>query len=152
MKQRLGRTGIAFVGMGEILRYDFPPLVLTGVNARDEPVELRGAQVILATVKRWAGGNTGIPMADPGDDLIDAVVVEPRSRLHMLIFWGLMTMPGGRPLTLPGVRHVQLKRARVECADGHAIEAHVNGEPVAKTPFVMEPGGVVKVIVPEGRA
>ncbi|HVZ47533.1 MAG TPA: diacylglycerol kinase family protein [Gemmatimonadaceae bacterium] len=148
MKQRAGRTGVAMVGFREIATYDFPPLVVTGTNARDEPVELRGTSVILATVKRWAGGNTGIPDADPSDDLIDVVVLESHSRLHLATFWALMTLPGGRPLTLHGVRAVQLKRARVECEDGRAVEAHVNGEPVTHTPFTMEPGGVVRVIVP----
>jgi undecaprenyl-diphosphatase len=148
MKQRTGRTGIALVGFREIARYEFPPLVVTGVNARDEAVEVHGTSVILATVKRWAGGNTGIPMADPSDDLIDVVVLESHSRVHLAAFWALMTLPGGRPLTLPGVRSFQMKRARVECTDGRAIEAHVNGEPVAHTPFTMEPGGVVRVVVP----
>lgn len=148
MKQRAGRTGVAMVGFREIARYDFPPLVVTGVNARDEPVELHGSSVLLATVKRWAGGNAGIPQADPSDDLIDVVVLEPHSRLHLLTFWGLMTIPGGRPLNLPGVRSVQMKRARVESEDGRTVEVHVNGEAVAQTPFSMEPGGVVRVVVP----
>jgi diacylglycerol kinase family enzyme len=152
MKQRTGRTGVALVGFREIARYEFPPLVVTGVTAHDEEIEVRGTSVILATVKRWAGGNTGIPMADPADDLIDVVVLESRSRVHLAAFWALMTLPGGRPLTLPGVRCVQMKRARVTCEDGRAIEAHVNGEPVTHTPLVVTPGGVVRVIVPaEGR-
>jgi hypothetical protein len=36
----------------------------------------------------------------------------------------------------------------VECEDGRAIEAHVNGDPVATTPLDLEPGGVVQVVVP----
>lgn len=148
MKRRTGRTGVALIGLREIARYDFPPLVVTGTNARDEPVELRGTSAILATVKRWAGGNTGIPQADPGDDLIDVVVLESPSRVHLAAFWALMTIPGGRPLALPGVRWVQMKRARVECEDGRHVEAHVNGEGVTRTPLTMEPGGVVRVIVP----
>ncbi len=147
-KQRLGRTGVALIGLREIATYDFPPLVLTGIDERDTPVTMRGTSVILATVKRWAGGNTGIPHADPTDDFIDAVVLDSRSKFHLLAFWSLMTTPGGRPLLLPGVRTARLRSARVECADGRAIEAHVNGEGVAKTPFAVEPGGVVQVLVP----
>ncbi len=147
-KQRLGRTGVALIGLREIATYEFPPLVLSGVDEHGATITMRGTSVILATVKRWAGGNTGIPQADPTDDFIDAVVLESTSRLHLLTFWGLMTTPGGRPLMLPGVRTARLRSARVECEDGRAIEAHVNGEGVAKTPFALEPGGVVRVLVP----
>lgn len=148
MKRRTGRLGVAMVGFGEIARYEFPPLVVRGVGARGEPAELRGSSVILATVKRWAGGNVGIPQADPGDDLIDVVVLQPRSRLHLLTFWTLMTTRGGRPLMLPGVRWTPMRRARVECEDGRPIEVHVNGEAVSHTPFSMEPGGIVRVVMP----
>lgn len=148
VKQRAGRLGVAMVGLREIAAYEFPPLVVTGTNARNEPVELHGTSVILATVKRWAGGNVGIPDADPADGLIDAVVLTSRLRAHLAAFWSLMTLPGGHPLSLPGVRVAQLKRARVECVDGRAIEAHVNGEPVTQTPLVVEPGGVVRVLIP----
>lgn len=147
-KQRTGRTGVALIGLREIANYEFPPLLLTGVDEHGATVTMRGTSVILATVKRWAGGNTGIPQADPTDDFIDAVVLESKSRLHLLAFWALMTTPGGRPLKLHDVRTARLRSARVECEDGRAIEAHVNGEGVAKTPFVLEPGGIVQVLVP----
>ncbi len=148
LKQRAGRLGVALVGLGEIARYEFPALTVTGTTGRGEAVELRGTSVLLATVKRWAGGNAGIPMADPGDDLIDVVVIESRWRLHLLAFWSLMTIPGGRPLALPGVRAVQLTRARVVSDDGRPVEVHVNGEAVTRTPLVMEPDGFVRMIVP----
>ncbi|MDQ8165347.1 MAG: diacylglycerol kinase family protein [Gemmatimonadota bacterium] len=148
LKQRLGRTAVALIGLREIANYEFPPLVLTGVDEHGATITIRGTSVILATVKRWAGGNTGIPQADPTDDFIDAVVLQSKSRFHLLTFWSLMTTPGGRPLMLPGVRTARLRSARVECEDGRAIEAHVNGEGVAKTPFTLEPGGIVRVLVP----
>lgn len=148
MKRRAGRTGIALVGMCEAARYEFPQLVVTGTDDHGEEITMRGTSVILATIKRWAGGNTGIPQADPADDYIDVVVIESRSRLHLLAFWTLMAIPGGRPLKLPGVRTARLSRARVESEAGYEVEAHVNGEGIATTPFVMEPGGAVKILIP----
>lgn len=148
MKRRLGRAGIALVGFREMARYEFPALVVTGVDDRGEQVTMRGTSVILATVKRWAGGNTGIPQADPSDEYLDVVVLEPRSRLHLVAFWTLMMIPGGRPLKLAGVRTARLSRARVESEADYEVEAHVNGEGVATTPFALEPGGVVNVLVP----
>ena len=148
MKRRAGRTGIALVGLREMARYEFPKLVVTGTDDRGEPVTMRGTSVILATVKRWAGGNTGIPQADPCDDYIDVVVLEPSSRFHLAAFWALMTLPGGRPLSLPGVRSARLARALVVSEAGYEVECHVNGEGVARTPFALEPGGTVNVLVP----
>ncbi len=148
MKQRLGRLGVALVGLREMWRYDFPALVVTGTDERGAEITMRGTQVILATVKRWAGGNTGIPHADPGDEFIDVVVLERRSLVQMIAFWALMMLPGGRPLRLSGVRTARLTRARVTSDAGYEVEAHVNGEAVATTPFTLEPAGVVRVLVP----
>ena len=148
MKRRLGRTGIALVGFREMARYEFPPLVVTGTDDQGEEVTMRGTSVILATVKRWAGGNTGIPQADPSDDFIDVVVLEPSSLLHLIAFWTLMMLPGGRPLTLPGVRTARLSNALVRSEADYEVEAHVNGEGVVTTPFALEPGGIVNVLVP----
>jgi len=153
LKRRFGRTGIGLMGFLETARYEFPRLTVTGTNDRGQQETLHGVQVILATVKRWAGGNTGIPQADPSDEYIDVVVVDTRSRLLMLAFWGLMTTPGGRPLSLPGVRTARLLDARVTSDSGVEIEAHVNGEGgLLKTPLAMEPGGDVRVLVPDGSA
>jgi diacylglycerol kinase (ATP) len=153
LKRRFGRTGIGVMGFIETMRYEFPRLSVTGTNDRGEQETLHGAQVILATVKRWAGGNTGIPQADPSDEYIDVVAVDTKSRFVMLTFWTLMTMPGGRPLKLPGVRTARFLDARVTSESGREIEAHVNGEGgLLTTPLVMSPGGDVKVLVPEGSA
>jgi diacylglycerol kinase (ATP) len=148
MKRRLGRTGVALVGFREMARYEFPPLVVTGTDDHGDEITMRGTSVILATVKRWAGGNTGIPQADPSDDYIDVVVLEPKSLLHLITFWTLMVLPGGRPLKLPGVRTARMTRAHVVSESEVEVEAHVNGEGVAYTPFTMEPGGIVNVLVP----
>lgn len=148
MKRRLGRTGIALIGLREIVTYEFPTLVVHGTDENGNDVTMGGTSVILALVKRWAGGNTGIPLADPSDDLIDVVVLESSSRLHLAAFWALMTLPGGRPLSLPGVRYVQLKRVRVESGAGREVEAHINGEGVAWTPLAFEPNGYVNMLVP----
>ena len=84
----------------------------------------------------WAGGNTGIPQADPSDEFLDVIVLEPDSLLHLMAFWALMMLPGGRPLTLPRVRSVRLTRALVESEAAYEVEAHVNGEGVAWTPVI----------------
>ena len=148
MKRRTGRTGIALVGFREMWRYEFPALVVTGTDDSGNEITMRGTSVLLATVKRWAGGNTGIPQADPSDDFMDVVVLERRSLLHLMAFWALMMIPGGRPLKLPGVRTARMTRAVVTSEAGHEVEAHVNGEAVARTPFALEPNGIVNVIVP----
>lgn len=85
---------------------------------------------------------------DALDDLLDVVVLEPRSLAHLAAFWALVTIPSGKPLSLPGVRTARLRRAVVESEAGHEVEAHVNGEGIAWTPLALEPGGIVKVLVP----
>ena len=147
-KRRAGRAGIGLLGLREIMRYDFPPLVVTGTDEQGRAVTLRGSSVLFASVKRWAGGNLGFPQADPCDDVIDVVALESHSRLHLLAFWTLMVTPGGRPLRLPRVRSARLVRAHVACEEGRPIPAHVNGDPVLGTPFDLEPAGLVRVVVP----
>jgi len=148
LKRRMGRTGVALVGVREAARYEFPRLVVRGSDEHAREVTMRGTSVILATVKRWAGGNVAFPQADPGDDLLDVIVLGPRSFALLAAFWALVTMPGGKPLSLPGVTAVRMRRAVVESEAGYEVEAHVNGEGVARTPLAIEPGGMVRVLVP----
>jgi diacylglycerol kinase (ATP) len=149
MKRRLGRAGVVLVGLREMARYEFPTLRVEGTDASGATVEARGTSILLATVKRWGGGNPGIHTADPTDELLDVVVVERASLPHLMAFWSLMLLPFGRPLRLPGVRLLRLRRATVTSEAGHEVEAHVNGEGgIARTPFSLEPAGAVQVVVP----
>jgi diacylglycerol kinase family enzyme len=144
-KHRLGVVSVFFAGLAEWLRYDFPRLVVRGTGADGHAIELRGTSVLVCNVRYWAGANRGIPQADPGDDLLDVVVLEPRSRVHLITFWSLMVMPGGHPLWLAGVRTARLRRLEVTCEGGQE-EAHVNGDPGARTPLALEPGKIVLVL------
>lgn len=149
LKRRLGRAGVVLVGLREMARYEFPMLRVEGTDATGATVAARGTSILLATVKRWGGGNAGIHTADPTDDLLDVVIVERASVLHLMAFWALMLLPMGRPLRLPGVRLLRLRRATVTSEAGHEVEAHVNGEGgIARTPLTLEPAGAVRVLVP----
>ena len=83
------------------------------------------------------------------DEFLDVVVVERASLVHLMTFWTLMLFPMGRPLRMPGVRLLRLRRATVTSEAGHEVEAHVNGEGgLARTPLTLEPAGAVRVLVP----
>ena len=149
LKRRLGRAGVVLVGLREMARYEFLTLRVEGTDATGATVVARGTSVLLATVKRWGGGNPGINTADPTDEFLDVVVVERASLVHLMTFWTLMLFPMGRPLRMPGVRLLRLRRATVTSEAGHEVEAHVNGEGgLARTPLTLEPAGAVRVLVP----
>jgi len=148
LKRRFGRVAVATYGLREVVSYDFPRLRVTGEDERGATVTLNGSQLIAANVQRWAGANRGIPGADPTDDLLDVVVNSSRSRVQALAFWSLMALPGGRPLSLPGVQRTRLRRLTVVSESGRPVEAHANGEGSLWTPFAVEPAGLVRVVLP----
>lgn len=148
MKRQLGYFAFTPIGLALAMTYDFPEISVEGVGIDGARVSAVGTSVLVANGRHWAGYRAVFSEADPSDDLLDVIVLERRSRIHLASFWLRMMLPGGRPLRLSGIRVLKLRTLTIISAQPGGVEAHINGDPVARTPLAIEPGGTVRVIVP----
>jgi diacylglycerol kinase (ATP) len=152
IKRRLGYFAFTPIGFALAAVYKFPRIAVDGIGIEDEHISAVGTSVLVSNCKRWAGSRAVFPNSDPSRELLEVFVLERHSRMHLAAFWLHMMLPGGKPLTLSGVRTLQLRRLTLTSAVPGGVEAHVNGDPVACTPLVIEPSGTVCVLVPARRS
>ena len=148
IKRRLGYFAFTPMGFALAATYEFPEIAVDGIGIDGEHISAVGTSVLVSNCKRWAGPRAVFPNSDPARDLLEVFVLEPHSRMHLAAFWLNMMLPGGKPLALSGVRVLQLRRLTLTSAAPGGVEAHINGDPVARTPLSIEPSGTVRVIVP----
>jgi diacylglycerol kinase family enzyme len=84
-------------------------------------------------------------MADPGDDLVDVLLLTYANFRELATFWLSILLPGAPHLRLRFVEHVHMRRLRID-ALGRPVEAHVDGEPSVKTPITLEGRGRVRLL------
>ena len=152
-KRMLGLGAMVPLGAWLALRYDFPALEVNGIDEQGNACRLHGSSVLVCNIGHWGGRNVAFPGVDPSDDVLDVVVCEPRHFLNLAAFWSLLMIPGGRPLTLPGVRHLRFTSLTVAMIGAGAADVHVNGEVAGmlrrgEAPLRMAPSGQVRVRVP----
>ena len=149
LKRHVGVLGLGPLSLGLIMAYDFPELRVDGYTADGTRLSAIGTSVLVSNVRYWSGGNPAIRAADPTSEVLQVVVLERSSRLQLAAFWTLMTIPGGNPTGLAGVRMLQFRSLDITAAGLTPIEAHVNGDPVEHTPLTIEPAE--SVLVAAGR-
>lgn len=147
-KHWLGPAAVGASGVLELARYDFPALRATGEDERGRPFDRSATQVLATITRRYAGHFVAAPEADPEDGCIDVLLSRGRSRVGLAAFWAGIELPGTLHLRVPGVEVLRARRLRVAAEDGRAVEVHVNGDAVERTPFEVEPWGRVRVMVP----
>ncbi len=147
-KRWLGGVGIWFAAFRLLVRYDFPTLRIDGLDATGESSSVTGTSVIVSNIRYWASANPAIIGADPGDDLLDVVVLQEASVSHLAAFWLKMMAPTGRPLAQRGVSRLQLSMLQITLEQGRALEVHLNGEPRGCVPISFLPGPLVQVLAP----
>lgn len=145
LKRRFGFAGLLPAAMKIALRYDFPSLHVAGIGANGEQVRLAGTSIIVSNTKRWNGANPGFTTADPGDDLLDVIVLQRSSLAHLMKFWTLVTVPGGRPLSMEGVASTQLRSLTVTSDHPSPQQVHVNGDAAGTLPLTITAGALVRV-------
>lgn len=149
LKDWLGFVAVGTRGVLEWARYEFPALRVTGEDARGEPFELRGTQVLVTNPKRYAGHQIVVPSADPTDSCLEIVLFDGTSRWQLAKFWAGIELPGTFHLRVPGVEILRARRLQVTAEDGRPVEVHVNGDLVERTPVAVEPWGTVRLLAAE---
>jgi diacylglycerol kinase family enzyme len=145
LKRALGFVGVVASALRHGVRYDYPPLRVTGELESGATRSFVVTSAMIANAKRWAGPQVTVPAADPGDDLLDVLLLTYRSFSELARFWIAILFPGAPHLRLPFVEHVQMRRLRVEGIE-RPVEAHLDGEPVLVTPLEVEPLGFVTLL------
>ena len=147
VKRALGFVGVVGSALRQGVTFDFPPIRVTGELETGATRSAVVTSAMIANAKRWAGPQLAIPTADPGDDLLDVLLLQYRNFSQLARFWISILFPGAPHLRLPYVEHVRMRRLRVE-ALGRPVEAHLDGEPDILTPIDVEPLGHVKLLAP----
>lgn len=148
LKDWLGFGALGARGVLEWVRYEFPRLRVSGEDEKGAPFDRRATQLLATSPRRYAGQRVVVPDADPADDLLDLILLEGRSHLRLAALWAGIQLPGMLHLRVPGVSHLRARRARVEALGDRAVEVHVNGDLVERTPVDMEPWGRVWLLAP----
>jgi diacylglycerol kinase (ATP) len=147
LKRALGFIGVVLSALRQGVTFDYPEIRVTGTRDDGAALSVVVRSVMIANAKRWAGPQLTIPSADPSDDLIDVLLLDYRNFGQLARFWLAILFPGAPHLRLPFVRHVRMRRLRVD-AIGRPVEAHLDGEPDVMTPIVVEPLGRVQLLAP----
>jgi len=147
VKRALGFLGVVVSALRQGVTFDFPEMRVTGELETGEIRSMVVTSAMVANAKRWAGPQITVPGADPGDDLIDVLLLQYRSFSQLARFWLAILFPNAPHLRLRFVEHVRMRRLRIE-ALGRPVEAHLDGEPDLMTPLDVQPLGRVNLLAP----
>jgi len=145
VKRLAGFLGVVISALRLGPFFDYPAIRVTGELENGAPFDATATSAMVANAKRWAGPQITLPAAEPGDDLLDVLILNYTSFFELAHFWLAILFPGAPHLRLPFVRHVQMRRLKIE-ALGRPVEAHLDGEPDLMTPLVVEPMGSVTLL------
>jgi diacylglycerol kinase family enzyme len=150
LKRAFGRTGIGWTATIEWLRYEFPPIEVTGVGADGAPFTERATFVLAANTRRYGGDAILSPYTDPEDDLLDLVLFASRSRWTLMRWYGRLSLGKATHLALEGCSRRAVRSFTARSLAGYELDVQVDGDAVATTPFTMGPAaGRVRIVVPE---
>ncbi len=153
LKRLFGRAGIGGSAVLEWLRYEFPPLEVSGLDAEGRPFEAEATAVFSGNTGRYGGEPILSPFADPGDALLELVLFTSRRTRDLLRFYA--GLAGGRAahLRLPFVTRRAVASFQVRSRAGYEVEVQVDGDVAGTTPVAVGPAGPpVQVVVPEAGA
>ena len=134
----------------EWLKYEFPPIEVTGIGEGGVPFSAEATFVLAANTRRYGGDAILSPFADPEDDLLDLVLFASRSKGTLMRWYGRLSRGKAAHLALEGCSRRAVRSLSARSLAGYELDVQVDGEAVATTPFSMGPAaGRVRIVVPE---
>jgi diacylglycerol kinase family enzyme len=150
LKRAFGRTGYSWTATLEWLKYEFPPIEVTGLGAEGAPFAAEATFVLAANTRRYGGDPILSPFADPADDLLDLVLFASRSRGTLMRWYGRLSRGKAAHLSLEGCSRLAVRSFSARSLAGYELDVQVDGDAVTTTPFAMGPAaGRVQIVVPE---
>lgn len=150
LKRLFGRTGIGWTATLEWLKYEFPPIEVTGVGADGSPFTVRATFVLAANTSRYGGDPILSPFAEPEDELLDLVLFTSHSRATLIRWYGRLSRGRAEHLLIEGCSRQAVRSFTARSFAGYEIDVQVDGDAVTTTPFSIGPAaGSVRIVVPE---
>jgi diacylglycerol kinase (ATP) len=150
LKRAFGRTGIGWTATLEWLKYEFPPIEVTGVSANGSPFTESATFVLAANTTRYGGDPVLSPFADPADDLLDLVLFASRSKATLMRWYGRLSRGRAEHLLIEGCSRRAVRSFSARSLAGYELDVQVDGDAVTTTPFsIGPPAGHVRLVVPE---
>ena len=150
LKRAFGRTGYSWTATLEWLKYEFPPIEVTGVGADGAPFTARATFVLAANTRRYGGDPILSPFADPENDLLDLVLFASHSRGTLARWYGRLSRGQATHLALEGCSRRPVRSFAVRSLAGYELDVQVDGDAVTTTPFeIGAAAGRVSLVVPE---
>jgi diacylglycerol kinase (ATP) len=150
LKRAFGRTGYSWTATLEWLKYEFPPIEVSGVDADGAPFTVRATFVLAANTRRYGGDPILSPFADPENDLLDLVLFASRSRRTLMRWYSRLSRGKAAHLALEGCSRRSVRSFSARSLAGYELDVQVDGDAVTTTPFAIGPAaGRVLIAVPE---
>ena len=150
LKRLFGRTGIGYTATLEWLKYEFPPIGVSGIDAEGRSFEREATFVLSANTRRYGGDPILSPHADPESDLLELVFFTSRSRADLMSFYHRLSGGRAEHLRGNGVSRMAVRQFTARSLAGYEIEVQVDGDASGTTPVTMGPSiGSVSIVVPE---
>jgi diacylglycerol kinase (ATP) len=150
LKRLFGRTGIGYTATLEWLKYEFPPIGVSGIDAEGRPFEREATFVLSANTRRYGGDPILSPHADPETDLLELVLFTSRSRGDLISFYRRLSRGRAEHLQVNGVSRMGVRQFTARSLAGYELEVQVDGDGAGTTPVTMGPAiGRVSIVVPE---
>lgn len=149
LKRLFGRTGIGYTATLEWLKYEFPPIRVTGLDSEGRPFERRATFVLSANTRRYGGDPILSPRADPADDVLELILFTSSSRAALIRFYARLSRGKAEHLSIEGVEQLGVRQFRAESLAPYELEVQVDGDAAGKTPVSVGPAaGLLRVVVP----
>lgn len=130
---KFGPATFKVAALRSLLAYRNAPMVVVVDGERHE---LRAQQVVVANCQYFGGGMRMAPMADPGDGLLDVILVGDVSVLETLR--GLREVTRGTHLHAGNPKWSQHRARRVEVSSPVPVRLDVDGEQPGMLPATFE--------------
>ena len=149
LKRLFGRAGIGWTATLEWMKYEFPPIEVTGIDAGGSPFRREATFVLSANTRRYGGDSILSPDAEPGDDLLDLVLFTSRSTVDLFHFYRLLPRGRAGQLSVRGVDHFPVRSFTARSLAGYELEVQVDGDGAGMTPVTVGPAiGSLRVLLP----
>ncbi|MEO6326105.1 MAG: diacylglycerol kinase family protein, partial [Thermoanaerobaculia bacterium] len=147
LKRLFGRTGIGYTATLEWLKYEFPRLHVSGLDAAGRPFEREATFVLSANTRRYGGDPILSPHADPESDLLELVLFTSRSRADLMSFYHRLSRGRAEHLNGNGVSRLAVRHFTARSLAGYEVEVQVDGDAAGMTPVTMGPAiGRVSIV------